>query len=532
MTEDKDTSAKTDVAIIGGGLAGLTLALQLKQTNADISVVVVERNTHPLPVAIHKVGESTVEIGAHYLAEILGQRDHLDTHHLPKFGLRCFFGDANEDLSVADEFGVSHSLSVPTYQIDRGVLENHLAKECEILGAQFWQGARVKSLALRDKNGSHQLVVKDDDGERVLQCRWVVDAAGRSSLIKHNLGLADKSHHHGNAIWFRVAERISVDDWSADKAWQDRIEENPRWLSTNHLMGPGYWVWLIPLASGATSVGIVTDPTLHSIDDMRNFPDVLKWLEQHQSRCADALRDCSLLDFRLLRNYSYDCKQVYSEQRWALTGEAGVFLDPFYSPGTDFIAIANTMIADLIVRDFAGEKIRSRVRQYDQLYFSFFNNSLLLYKELYPGFGDRHLMMTKMVWDYAYYWGILSLFFFRKSVTDLDVIAKTGIDLFDVAKRNKQIQTVFKNRAAQMGRLQPSGIFIDQKKVPCLKRFNEELNDSLNKESLVQRIRDNSKILLSLADMLEGVLRNETSAEFSGEAEAELIGDLRRRLAA
>ena len=32
-------------------------------------------------------------------------------------------------------------------------------------------------------------------------------------------------------------------------------------------------------------------------------------------------------------------------------GEAGLFLDPFYSPGSDFIAIGNTYICDLIRRD-------------------------------------------------------------------------------------------------------------------------------------------------------------------------------------
>jgi len=36
-----------------------------------------------------------------------------------------------------------------------------------------------------------------------------------------------------------------------------------------------------------------------------------------------------------------------------LTGEAGAFLDPFYSPGSDYIAMANTFITDLIVRDSA-----------------------------------------------------------------------------------------------------------------------------------------------------------------------------------
>ena len=46
-------------------------------------------------------------------------------------------------------------------------------------------------------------------------------------------------------------------------AWQARCEPQARWLSTNHLVGAGYWVWLIPLGSGATSVGIVTDETIH-----------------------------------------------------------------------------------------------------------------------------------------------------------------------------------------------------------------------------------------------------------------------------
>ena len=54
-----------DVAILGGGIAGLTLALQLKKVRNTIRVVVIERQKHPVPEAAHKVGESTVEILAH-----------------------------------------------------------------------------------------------------------------------------------------------------------------------------------------------------------------------------------------------------------------------------------------------------------------------------------------------------------------------------------------------------------------------------------------------------------------------------------
>ena len=57
--------AATDVLIMGGGLAGLSLAIQLRQRDRGIRVVVIERRTHPVREAAFKVGESTVEIGAH-----------------------------------------------------------------------------------------------------------------------------------------------------------------------------------------------------------------------------------------------------------------------------------------------------------------------------------------------------------------------------------------------------------------------------------------------------------------------------------
>lgn len=59
-------NAAIDAVILGGGLSGLTLALQLKSEYPDFGVLVLERKRHPLPDAAHKVGESTVEIGAHY----------------------------------------------------------------------------------------------------------------------------------------------------------------------------------------------------------------------------------------------------------------------------------------------------------------------------------------------------------------------------------------------------------------------------------------------------------------------------------
>ena len=61
-----------DVIIPGGGLAGLTLSIQLKRAMPHIKILVLERRKSEATIAAHKVGESTVELGSHYLRNVLG----------------------------------------------------------------------------------------------------------------------------------------------------------------------------------------------------------------------------------------------------------------------------------------------------------------------------------------------------------------------------------------------------------------------------------------------------------------------------
>ncbi len=106
---------------------------------------------------------------------------------------------------------------------------------------------------------------------------------------------------------------------------------------------------------------------IHPLKTMNSFERAMEWFAKYQPRLARELEGKRhlLQDFIALRKFSYGCKQVFSGSRWALTGEAGVFLDPFYSPGSDFIAISNTYITELIAKDLAGEpfaSLRARLR--------------------------------------------------------------------------------------------------------------------------------------------------------------------------
>ena len=420
--------ARHDVVIAGGGLAGLTLALQLKQSLPALDILVVERRVHPVPIAAHKVGESTVEIGADYFANVLGLREHLETAQLKKFGFRFFFSDRRSDVDGVTELGASRPLAVPSYQLDRGVFENFLAEEAARRGIGVALGATVLDLALAPtKADEHRIVFRAGGAVREARSRWLVDACGRAGLIKKKRELAEPNGHDANAVWFRIAERIAIDDWSDDAEWRARCTPQARWLSTNHLVGDGYWVWLIPLASGSHSVGIVVDAALHPLATMNTFDKAMDWLALHQPRLFAALegkRD-KLQDFAFFRRFSYGCRQVYDgRRRWALTGEAGLFLDPFYSPGGDFIAISNTYVTELVAQDRAGAPVALYADLYQRIYFSFYEAMLPIYTGQYGLFGDPEVLPVKVLWDYTYYWGVMCQLFFQRRLTDLPALGR------------------------------------------------------------------------------------------------------------
>ena len=388
---------------MGGGLAGLTLALQLRQRLPDLDVLVLERRKHPVAVAAHKVGESSVEIGANYFSQVLGLKQHLEERQLKKFGFRFFSSEGRRDIEAVTEIGASRYLAVPSYQIDRGIFENFLGEEVQRRGIAFVDGARVQDIALDESGGLHRIDWRIGDAQHTTQARWVVDACGRAGLLKRKLGLAEANAHDANAVWFRMQDRIAIDDWPDDAAWRARCEPQARWLSTNHMVGAGYWVWLIPLSSGSHSVGIVADAKLHPLSTMNSFEKAMAWLEKYQPSVFDALDDKRnrLMDFAFFRDFSYGCKQVFSGQRWALTGEAGLFLDPFYSPGSDFIAIANTYICELVERDRAGRPLDAHAQIYDQIFHSFYESTLALYTDQYAIFGDPEVLPVKVITDYT-----------------------------------------------------------------------------------------------------------------------------------
>jgi hypothetical protein len=331
-----------------------------------------------------------------------------------------------------------------------------------------------------------------------------------------------------------VSGHIDPRDWSTDADWLARCTPPDRWRSTNHMCGEGYWFWLIPLSSDQHSLGIVCDGDLHPLESMNTHEKAMDWLRAHQPRVAQALESGGheLCDFLFLRHFSHGAKQVFDgAQRWALTGEAGVFLDPFYSPGSDFIALSNTYICELIEGERRGEPVAGAAALYQQLYFSFYANTLSLYQDQYRLFGDAQVMPIKVIWDYTLYWALLAPLYFAGHQAQLSVLGALRPQFAASSALNLAMQALLRDwgarNAARGGSLQPrDSRLLDQARIPWFHELNRQLNDVVDEAAFIERTRRDVELMHALAAEMLAAARGE-HPDIADHGLAALLGDRR-----
>jgi flavin-dependent dehydrogenase len=494
-----------DVVILGGGLAGLTLSLQLKNAKPDISILMLEMRNNQASVAGHKVGESTVELGSHYLREVLNLKGYLEEFQLPKHGLRFFFkSNQKDDITKRVELGPRERLPVPSHQLDRGTLENYLVQLTQSKGTEFILGARVKNVELSDNGGLHKVTYMHQGEEMTVEGTWISDATSRGSVLKKKLGFQKPMEHHVNAVWYRLKGVIDIDDWSDDQKWRTYLKPGLRYLSTVHFMDKGYWLWVIPLGSGNTSIGIVADPAVHSFDEINTYEKALVWMEKHEPLCHKMLapKTDDLIDFLYLKHYAHHTGRLYSSDRWGVTGEAGAFLDPFYSPGTDFIAMNNSWLSDLILRDLNGEDIEVRASVYEQSHLALVDNWIPVYQNKYLLMGCTQIMVVKIFWDWAGYWSVPALLFTNKAFTDIKMLKELFSTATGLGRKfgalNRRMQDLFLEWMPYDTEVF-SDRYIDPFDLKILRDFQQGIDFQHDPAKLIEKIAKNLETLEKLA---------------------------------
>jgi flavin-dependent dehydrogenase len=412
-------SERLDVAILGGGLAGSLLARQLSLTLPTARIAVFERKS----AFTHNVGESIVELGSNYLIRRLGLSSYLYRRHHPKNGLRFFFDSPARDarLEEMSEIGSSSLPFHPAFQVDRSRLEHDLLSMSP--GVAVHRGVSVERIEVGEKGAPHRLVVTDAGRSRSFDTRWLVDASGRSRMLARRVGLHVDETRLDNASVWGWFENVADIDGAGPESFRARVRHTSRMLSTLHFVHRGYWIWFIPLQEGVTSIGVVCekphyDPALHSADGF------LAFLRRHAA-VASLLADAKPIAVQGLDHLAYGTRRFVSRDRWALVGEAAAFPDPFYSPGTDFIALENDFVADLVQRDLggeSGESLAERTDAYEDFLQFRVQAALLLYRDQYANIGSYELCKLKWDLDVGCYYALWLAAYFCDRHLDLEYV--------------------------------------------------------------------------------------------------------------
>lgn len=228
-----------DLIIIGGGLAGASLALALRNTRLRIALIETQAPQPPLgwDARIYAISPTNAAF-----LESIGTWKHFDPNRLSPIRGMKIFGDAGGEI----EFSA----------YETGVTELGWILESSLMACEFWESAkRQANLSLfcparpeRLEFRQDATVLQLDDGT-LLSAKLLVGADGRDSWVRQAAGLvavntpygekglvanflAEKPHHNLALQWFTAdgvlaylplpGNRVSI-VWSVKDAEADSL---------------------------------------------------------------------------------------------------------------------------------------------------------------------------------------------------------------------------------------------------------------------------------------------------------------------
>ena len=405
MNSSFDTDHDFDVVIIGGALSGASTALLLLREQPRMRVLIVEKST----VFGRRVGEATVEVSTYFLCRRLGLTRYLNDAHLTKNGLRFWFSnEQTEQLDQCSEIGGRYLARVPAYLVDRAALDEEVLRRAVALGAVLWRPATVQTVKL-EEGATQQVSVRLKDELRELKTRWVVDASGVAAFLARQQGWwKANAEHPTTAVWSRWRGVRDFDD-------VELAAKFPKWAmqcygirgtATNHLMGDGWWAWWIPLKGGDVSIGVTYDQRLVTFPEEGSVGQRLKEFLVRHPVARELLAEATWTegDVHWRKNLPYYSTRMFGDG-FALVGDAAAFLDPFYSPGMDWISFTTSTTVHLLASAFKKEDMRAEIARQDKLFVQSYDRWFrAIYKDKYEYFGEYDLMRLAFLLDLGFYY--------------------------------------------------------------------------------------------------------------------------------
>lgn len=363
------------IALIGNGILANVGALFFKKKFPNAEVFIIgPASRGGLPV----VGESFIEITSQFMENHLGLGEYFMKNHLPKYSLTYYFKLKIDDPSDRTysvhcaERGLKDVPPLPgwkgpmarpiTWLVNREVFDRDIMKMVDDTPGITRIVGTVTDFDL-NCGKEHRLHVMEENGSgRDVMVNWAIDCTGRNQIFARKMNLVIKPEGQRDCFWFRcegfdrhVLKRINA------LGPMPPAEGEPfhydRYYSTHHFLGKGFWIWMIPMkgehGKDLISIGFTSRPDVCEAD-VRDMDSFLEYVDSVHPVVTDLVKSGEIVDTNLLKRYHYVTSQVYSDDRWAIVGDAAFAPDPLFSNGIAFGTIQLEQIAEMIRQDIAG----------------------------------------------------------------------------------------------------------------------------------------------------------------------------------
>jgi flavin-dependent dehydrogenase len=325
-----------DVAVIGAGPAGAVASAMLADRGWKVRVF--ERQHFPR----FSIGESLLAQSIALLDEA-GLLPVVEAHGFQFKDGAAFAWNGRE----TDIYFPNKSTPGPgtTFQVRRDMFDDVLIKGAQAKGAIVTFGDSVTAFR-SDENGA-VLTVQSEAGEvSEVSCRYALDASGFGRTLPRLLNLEKPSGFDKRRSVFRhVIDNIDDPTFDRNKILISIHDENPQ-----------VWYWLIPLADGMSSMGVVgPDAFMAAAGETpeRRLDNLLP----HAARMQQVLANATIArPAGEIVGFAANVKSLVGPS-YALLGNAAEFLDPVFSSGVTIAMKSAVLASKLIDRQFRGETV-------------------------------------------------------------------------------------------------------------------------------------------------------------------------------
>ncbi|KAJ7885502.1 putative halogenase [Mycena olivaceomarginata] len=343
----QEIPAHTNILVIGGGPAGSYAATALAREGFEVTIF--ERDHFPR----YHIGESMLPSCRPFM-NFIGAEEKVINH-----GFRVKVGAAlkfNQTKREGYTDFINPDPNHAAWNVERAEFDEILLRNASENGVRVHEGVSVGSINFSATNPTQPVSAtwKSDTGATgEIKFNWLVDASGRAGIMS--------TRYLKNRKFNKALRSVATwGYWTGTGMYAPGTSrENATWLEA--LTDESGWAWFIPLQN-KVSVGIVlkeesskakkadltgTDDerrSQHYHNQLKLVPGVTKLLEGATF----------LGEVQTAGDYSYSSPQ-HAGPNYRIAGDAGAFIDPFFSSGVHLAFGGALSAAASITSSIRGE---------------------------------------------------------------------------------------------------------------------------------------------------------------------------------